>query len=277
MRCAGHCVMFALHWTLTFHTILIRWLFAYFAFRLLGFEVEAGRSCASIFAILPLLRSALAMVAPLSPGPFFRWRHGYRLPSKRERDQIGQMLATFRETAKRPSRVLILDGPGFSSFTIGTTTVLERGLLAAWLQAGLAQQVGFLNATMTRAHLAHWWSKYQVLGALGDALDPPTEDDPTVRIGLLRRLLGRTFRLLAGNSRFVNWPDRWVYPSLLKRDFYAADRWAASHFGSHDLVDFLSAFEQPTDFAVPYPWLSSQPSAENRIARISKITDTHQL
>lgn len=268
MRSLGHVLMFVARWILIFHTVLFRFAFANLALRQFGVAPELRGWPTLAFAFFPSLRSSLALIAPLSPGPFFRWRHGYRMPSTREQDQIDQVLATFPLPAKRPSRVLIMDGPGVSAFTIGTTIVLERGLLATWLRGSLAHQLGFINATMSRSHLARWWSEYQVLGAIATALDPQ-HNDHLIRIGFLRRIAGRFLRLLSGSSRFLDWPDRWLYPSLLKRDVYAADRWAASHIGPHDLVDFLCVHEQPTDFAKPYPWLSAFPSAEQRIARVA--------
>lgn len=276
MRCLGHVLMFAFRWILTFHTVLFRFVVTNCALLILGAGPELRTWPTLLFAVFPILRSTLALVAPLSPGPFFRWRHGYRRPSPREQQQINQVLATFPTSAKRPSRVMIMDGPGVSAFTIGTTVVIERGLLATWLRASLAQQVGCLNATMSEVHLARWWSEYQMLGAIADALDPPQEPGHPTQVGILRRVIGRSARLLSGASRLFNWPERWLYPSLLKRDIYAADRWTASHIGPYDLADFLAAHAQPTDFASPYPWLSACPSAEQRMARLANLGDTQE-
>jgi len=140
-----------------------------------------------------------------------------------------------------------------------------------WLRAALAHQLGCLNATMTSAHLASWWAKYQVLVALADALDPPQDPDTDLRIGFTRRLVGALLRFLSGSSRFFNWPERCLYPSLLKRDIYAADRWAKEAGASQDVAEFLESHEQATEFASPYPWLDAIPGAERRIARLRQI------
>jgi len=271
MRAFGHLAMFILRSGLTIHTVLFRWIVVYFTLRAWEVGLDLRRWVALTIAVLPIARSALALIAPLSPGPWFRWRHGYRLPSESEKQQIAQVLDTFPSSARRPSQVVILDGPGMSALTVGTTTVIERGLLATWLHAALAHQVGCMNATSTGAHLAYWWSKYQVLAAMADALHPVREPDDPGRTGLVRRILGSTLRLFSGTTRLVRWPERWIYPSLLKRDVYAADQWAASQIGSDDLERFLEAHKQPTDFSSPYPWLSEMPATEKRLEKLRAV------
>jgi len=154
---------------------------------------------------------------------------------------------------------------------VGSTVVLERGIFDSWLAGALAQEVGLLNAGVTSTHLALWWCHPQVANCMAETL-VPAEADQLRRPGLMRRLLATYLTRFSGQNLLGELVIRWAWPPLLKRDVYAADRWAAANDLHYELADFIHATRFPVDFASPWPRLSPTPGAERRLSKLTRHT-----
>jgi len=269
LRVLLHVWLFAFYSLTTTFGVIWRWLFLYFW--IAPTELDERFWITTGIATLPILRGFVAFVAPLTPGPLFRWKNGLRKPSPREQEQINGVLTRLPSTARLPKQVLVLDGPGTRTMTLGSTVVVERGIFDNWLAGALAQEVGLLNAGVTATHLALWWCHPQAANSAAEAL-VPDEAHQLRRPGFMRQVLASFLNRFNGQNLLGELLLRWAWPPLLKRDIYAADRWAAANGFNHDLADFIHATRFPVDFASPWPWLSPTPGAEKRLSRLTRQT-----
>ena len=269
LRVLLHVSLFSLYSLTTVFAVIWRWLFL--SLMLAPTELDERFWITTIIATFPILRGFVAFAAPVTPGPLFRWKNGLRKPSPREREQIDGVLGRVPPAARLPKQVLVLDGPGTRTMTVGSTVVLERGNFDSWLARALAQEVGLLNAGVTSTHLALWWCHPQVANCMAETL-VPAEADQLRRPGLMRRLLATYLTRFSGQNLLGELVIRWAWPPLLKRDVYAADRWAAANDLHYELADFIHATRFPVDFASPWPWLSPTPGAEKRLSKLARHT-----